>query len=66
VVLELDGLTAHLWRYQTRGVNAVVTQRSDALQHRRLGTLVPHLADGEDAEMLVGDDVAQHRRLAAH
>jgi len=51
VVLELDGITAHVRRYRPRGVDTVVTRRSDALEHRRLGALVPRLTDGEDVEM---------------
>ena len=58
MVLGLDGVAAHAYRYRPREVDAVVTRRSDAFQHRRFGTL-----DGEDVEMLVDDDAARSRML---
>ena len=66
MVLELDGIAVHVGRYRPCGVYAVATWRSDALQHRRLGALVPRLTDGEDVEMLVGNDAAENRRLVAY
>ena len=65
MVLEIDDVTAHVRRYRSCRVDALVAWQSDTLERRRIRTLVPCLGDGEDVKIFFCNGTDQSSRRIA-